>query len=156
MPLLQLVLDKDIYDKKFTVKLTGGLSKQPLTLKYFQIYFGITGVAETDAELIDKFPTGFIYVQLPFLNSYDVNTNAPIENSIALPLGYETPIDKSTADFKIFVKEKSGMMDILFNPAKNIDSQFGNFEIYNANGGKITGLSYTVILMFEYRRPDLI
>jgi hypothetical protein len=157
MPLLQISLIKSNVAgviTKYPVELIGGISKQPIVLKYYQIV-----LESTEG---DQFERGTFYAQLPFLNSFDINSNSVILNSICLPLGYSDPVHYGTK----YAVERSSQMDILFNPSKNINSVFSDWEVYDASGQIInpslpdpaTGKSnsFRVTLMFEYRRPELI
>ena len=159
MPLLQLQLKKTNVGGVITntpINLPGGVVKQPLVLKYFSVntYNVVDNVIGVSIELDLAINTSCLLVDLPFLNNYDVNSNSPITNSIFIPTNYNTQENSG-------ITQHSGPMDILFNPAKNIDSIISNWEIYTQHGLKLDetisdDTAVIVTLMFEYRRPDLI
>ena len=152
MPLLQMILKRScdsagVYTNH-PIVLTGGVVKQPLVLKYFavQTYNDLL----IPVPLKDTIISSSAYVDLPFLNNYDVNSNAPSTNSIFIPIDYDTSSTKTIC---------YGNIDILFNPAKNIDSNISTWHLFDDAGedlGQSDSTIVTVTLMFEYRRPDLI
>jgi len=157
MPLLQLLLEKvSSNGAKNKVLLPGGIAKQPLTLKYYIITLANAyPTSAITASGFEPLPIGTMLIQLPFLNTYDVNTNCVIQNAIILPVGYDAPTTRVDGTNTIFYRQVSGMTDILFNPARNIVSEFDNFEVFDYNGA-IINVPYSITLMFEYRRPDQI
>jgi len=155
MPLLQLQLKKTKTANVISntpISLPGGVVKQPMVLKYFSVNtYDLTGAPTVMNIALNH---SCLLVDLPFLNNYDVNSNAPVTNAVFIPTNLNT-------DLNNFDTQYSGPMDILFNPAKNIDSVISNWDIYSQTGSKIDGeisnnVMIIVTLMFEYRRPDLI
>ncbi len=154
MPVLQLILERQTLKNKLV--LPGGISKQPLILKHYIITLANTFLTSViTAPGFEPLPIGSVLVQLPFLNTYDVNTNCVVQNAILLPIGYNAPSTRINGLNTEYYHQVSGMMDILFNPARNVLSEFDNFEVYDYAGNVITS-PYSITLMFEYRRPDLI
>ncbi len=133
MPLLSIQL---VYNNTTNVRspvvLTGSLPKQPISLRHYQVK-----LASQDGT-VDG-----LYVSLPFLNNYDVNTNFTVSN--AIPLFHE-PSKASSHTF----------CDLEFNPARNIDEVFSDWQVYDEDGEIYTTKSYVITLLFNYRRPELI
>ena len=156
MPVLQLLLERLTQNgPKNKLVLPGGISKQPLILKHYIITLAnIYLTSAVAAPGFEPLPIGTLLIQLPFLNTYDVNTNCVVQNAIVLPIGYDSTTRINGLNTEYY-NQVSGMMDILFNPARNVLSEFDNFEVYDYSGDVITS-PYSITLMFEYRRPDLI
>jgi len=133
MPLLSLQLKYSTSTaSKAQVVLTGAIPKQPIKLVGYQIK-----LSSVDAT-VDT-----LYVTLPFLNSYDVNSNFIISN--AIPLFHDTTLASSHT-----------RTEIEFNPARNIDESMTEWNVYDEDGNIYVGKSYTITLLFNYRRAELI
>jgi len=132
MPILVLQLK---YDNSTGVRenivLSGSIPKQPLTLTHYQII-----LAAADGTL------DTLWVKLPFFNNFDINTNYPISN--AFPL-FKLPANVSHSE----------QVEYEFNPAQNIQEAINNWNVYDENGSVYTTQSYTINLIFNYRRAEL-
>ena len=87
MPLLALNL---IYNKttgeREKIELNGSIPKHPLRLVHYNIAFtSDDGTTSETQSSID-----YLLVQLPFLNSYDINSNFTIEDAIPIFLDRST------------------------------------------------------------------
>jgi hypothetical protein len=136
MPLLVLQLIYDTTAGKSDILLNGGIPKQPLEL----VHYGIK-LASADANL------DYLHVKLPFLNSYDVNSNFSVSN--AFPIFH---VSSST------VFSSNEQCSYEFNPSMNINESISgqDWEIYSEDGTPYQTKNYTVTLVFNYRRSELI
>jgi hypothetical protein len=133
MPLLVLQLIYDSTAGKSDILLNGGIPKQPIEL----VHYGIK-LESGDANL------DYLHVKLPFLNSYDVNTNFPISN--AFPIFHDaTRIQTDTE------------CSYEFNPSMNINESISgqDWNVYDETGAEYTTKNYTITLVFNYRRSEL-
>lgn len=130
MPLLSLYLKYD-GDENQKIILNGAIPKQPLRLVHYNI------ALSTEDQNLD-----LLLVQLPFLNNFDINSN--FEANDAIPI-FNNPNSRQT----------SSMMDIEFNPAKNID-EIIKWRVFKEDGSEYNSQIYTITLLFNYRRSDLI
>ena len=133
MPLLVLQLIYDSTAGKSDILLNGGIPKQPLEL----VHYGIK-LDSGDANL------DFLHVKLPFLNSYDVNTNFPISN--AFPIFHNSTRVQSDTE-----------CSYEFNPSMNINESISNqdWNVYDESGDPYETKNYTITLVFNYRRSEL-
>ena len=139
MPLLALNL---VYNKstgeREKVELNGSIPKQPLRLVHYNIAFtnddGSAGSTEANID--------YLLIKLPFLNSYDINSNFAIEDAIPLF------VDRSAYGAQ-------SQYDLEFNPAKNVDEVI-DWNIYKPDGTPYTDKRVNVTLLFVYRRSELI
>ena len=139
MPLLALNL---VYNKstgeREKVELNGSIPKQPLRLVHYNIAFtNDDGSAGSTEASID-----YLLIKLPFLNSYDINSNFAIEDAIPLF------VDRSAYGAQ-------SQYDLEFNPAKNVDEVI-DWNIYKPDGTPYTDKRVNVTLLFVYRRSELI
>ena len=139
MPLLALNL---IYNKttgeREKVELNGSIPKQPLRLVHYNFAFtNDDGTAGSTESSID-----YLLVQLPFLNSYDINSNFAIEDAIPL-----------FTDRSVYGAQRQ--YDLEFNPAKNVDEVI-DWKIYKPDGTPYTDKRVNITLLFVYRRSELI
>ena len=139
MPLLALNL---VYNKstgeREKVELNGSIPKQPLRLVHYNIAFtNDDGSAGSTEASID-----YLLIKLPFLNSYDINSNFAIEDAIPLF------IDRNAYGAQ-------SLYDLEFNPAKNVDEVI-DWNIYKPDGTPYTDKRVNVTLLFVYRRSELI
>ena len=139
MPLLALNL---VYNKstgeREKVELNGSIPKQPLRLVHYNVAFtNDDGSAGSTEASID-----YLLVKLPFLNSYDINSNFAIEDAIPLF------VDRSAYGAQ-------SQYDLEFNPAKNVDEVI-DWNIYKPDGTPYTDKRVNVTLLFVYRRSELI
>ena len=139
MPLLALNL---VYNKstgeREKVELNGSIPKQPLRLVHYNIAFtNDDGSAGSTEASID-----YLLITLPFLNSYDINSNFAIEDAIPLF------VDRSAYGAQ-------SQYDLEFNPAKNVDEVI-DWNIYKPDGTPYTDKRVNVTLLFVYRRSELI
>jgi len=116
------------------ITLSGAMPKQPITLTEYQIR-----LASADGT-VDA-----LFVQLPFLNHFDINTNYPVPNAIPF---FHDPSKAST----------HGKVEYEFNPARNIDEVISNtqWNVYDESGVEYTNRNYTLTLVFNYRRSEQI
>lgn len=134
MPLLVLQLIYDSTAGKSNILLNGAVPKQPIEL----VHYGIK-LSSGDANL------DFLHVKLPFLNNFDVNTNFPVSN--AFPLFHDaTRIQTDTE------------CSYQFNPSQNINESISSqdWEVYAEDGSVYTTKDYTITLVFNYRRQELV
>ena len=134
MPILCLQLKQDASGIKEAVQLSGSVPKQPLTLVHYSI-----NLASQDTSA-DAF-----FVQLPFLNNFDVNSNFDVTHSI--PLFMKPSDSQGTHDVQCNYE---------FNPARNIDEVFSNWYVYDESGNIYTNKAFTITLVFNYRRAELV
>ena len=130
MPLLSLYL-KYNNSERSKVVLSGAIPKQPLRLVHYNIALA---AADNNVDTL--------LVQLPFLNNFDVNSNFDVNDSIPI---FNNPDSRQT----------SSIMDLEFNPARNIDEVM-DWKVYKDDGTQYTSQNYTITLLFSYRRSDLI
>lgn len=132
MPILALQLKYDTSTGvRDNIVLSGSIPKQPITLTHYQIILGAS-----DATL------DTMWVKLPFFNNFDINTNYPISN--AFPI-YKIPTNVSHSE----------RVEYEFNPAQNIQEAINNWNVYDEDGDPYTNQSYTINLVFNYRRAEL-
>ena len=84
----------------------------------------------------------YLLIKLPFLNSYDINSNFAIEDAIPLF------VDRSAYGAQ-------SQYDLELNPAKNVDEVI-DWNIYKPDGTPYTDKRVNVTLLFVYRRSELI
>ena len=134
MPLLVLQLVYASATGKSNIVLNGSVPKQPLEL----VHYGIK-LASGDANL------DYLHVKLPFLNNFDVNTNFEVSN--AFPLYHDS--SRVQSDTKC---------SYLFNPSQNIQESISSqdWEVYGEDGSVYTTKEYTITLVFNYRRQELV
>ena len=134
MPLLVLQLVYASATGKSNIVLNGSVPKQPLEL----VHYGIK-LASGDANL------DYLHVKLPFLNNFDVNTNFEVSN--AFPLFHNST--RVQSDRKC---------SYLFNPSQNIQESISSqdWEVYAEDGSVYTTKDYTITLVFNYRRQELV
>jgi len=133
MPLLVLKLIYDSTAGRSDILLNGGIPKQPLEL----VHYGIK-LDSTDSNL------DFLHVKLPFLNSYDINTNYPISN--AFPIFHVSSRLQSDTE-----------CSYTFNPSMNINEAISgqDWNVFDEDGVEYTTKNYTITLVFNYRRSEL-
>jgi hypothetical protein len=161
MPLLTIILNKNSTGKQL-VELFGTVAKQPIIL--------------TSYLLICESTQPYFFLKLPFLNSYDCNTNSVVKGSIPIfpsVNNYDRTVSGPTLQSinqttglatyseQIQVFEDSNLpfatyreVNYEFNIARNIPNTFADYEIYAFDGTAID--NYQLILTFTYRRPELI
>jgi len=133
MPLLILQLSYDSSSGlKAPIVLNGSVPKQPMNLVHYQI----------DLDSADS-ALKTLWVKLPFLNNFDVNTNYEVSN--AFPVFNDPTSSVSSAK-----------VEYEWNPAKNIDESINGWNIYDQDGNEYTTKSYTVTLVLTYRRAELL
>ena len=134
MPLLVLQLVYASATGKANIVLNGSVPKQPLEL----VHYGIK-LSSGDSNL------DFLHIKLPFLNNFDVNTNFSVSN--AFPLFHDSTLLQS--DRKC---------SYLFNPSQNIQESISSqdYEVYSEDGSVYTTKDYTITLVFNYRRQELV
>lgn len=147
MPILSLHLKYTQLTGSYNaVEIYGGVPRQPVQLTQYNIR-----LAEPQPSL------DILYVSLPFLNSYDVNTNFDIKNAIPLFLEkyHIYSADGETSQlvcYQTFSRECS----YEFNLSQNVPQSFSNWRVYNENGDLFTSCGFSIDLIFNYRRPELL
>ena len=135
MPILVLQLE---YDKTSNVKsnivINGSIPKQPLELVHYCIK-----LSGGDTSL------DYLPVKLPFLNDFDVNTNFSVSNAFPI-FNDSTRVQYDTE------------CSYLFNPSQNINQNISSqdWEVYAEDGTVYENKDYTITLVFNYRRQDLV
>ena len=131
MPILALQLKYDAgTNVRENIVLSGSIPKQPITLTHYQIILG-----GADATL------NTLWIKLPFFNNFDINTNYPISN--AFPI------------FKVATTIDDGRVEYEFNPAQNVQEAINGWNAYDEDGDPYTNQDYTINLIFNYRRAEL-
>jgi len=147
MPILVIELKYNEEDNQYnTVELFGGIPKQPIELTEYNIRLAAG----------DDFLNA-LYVTLPFLNGYDVNSSFEIKN--AIPLFMEKYENTNLNLFHYL--NYSRQCSYEFNLGQNIPQNFNNWRAYYVdpidNKVKLyTTQDYTITLIFNYRRPELL
>lgn len=134
MPILVLQLSYASATGKDNIVINGSIPKQPLEL----VHYGIK-LASGDANL------DYLHIKLPFLNDFDVNTNYTVSN--AFPIFHNAERLQSDTE-----------CSYLFNPSQNIQQNISSqdWEVYAEDGSVYTTKDYTITLVFNYRRQDLV
>lgn len=159
MPILVLELNYDKLTKEYrTVQIYGTIPRQPIELTQYNISFNA----------LQK-NIHCLYVSLPFLNSYDVNTNYVIKNAFPLFLEkyYNTNDDSNnlTINGVYNYVSYSRQCSYEFNLGNNVPQSFNNWRVYydtdefladEKKGELFTECSYKITLIFNYRRPELL
>lgn len=130
MPLLSMRLVFDGTSRQKVV-LAGAIPKQPLILKHASVYF-----AGADASI------NSLLVQLPFLNMYDINSNCAISDAIPIPVDPNSDVAHA-------------YLDLEFNPARSIDESF-DWKVYDQEGELYEDQNFDIVLLWTYRRPEII
>ena len=136
MPILVLQLSyNSTTNVKDTIVINGSIPKQPLELVHYGIKLSPTGDANLD----------YLHIKLPFLNDFDVNTNYTISN--AFPIFHDSTRIQSDTE-----------CSYLFNPSQNIQQNISSqdWEVYAEDGSVYVTKDYTITLVFNYRRQDLV
>jgi len=132
MPILALQLKYDTgTNVRENIVLSGSIPKQPITLTHYQIILGASDAT------VDT-----LWIKLPFFNNFDINTNYPISN--AFPI-FKLPSNVS----------QDGRLEYEFNPAQNIQEAINGWNVYDESGNAYTNQDYTINLIFNYRRAEL-
>jgi hypothetical protein len=155
MPILVLQLEYNNLTKEYkTVEIYGTIPRQPIELTEYNIKFS------EDGTLVKC-----LYVSLPFLNSYDVNTNYPVKNAFPLFLeNYYKYDEQDNAEYISYINY-SRQCSYEFNLGNNVPQSFNNWRVYynkdefttlEKQGELFQECSYKITLIFNYRRPELI
>lgn len=134
MPILALILEYTTANGKVDINLNGSIPKQPLELVHYQIQLPSAQSA------LDR-----MHIKLPFLNDFDVNTNYSQSN--AFPI-----FNRNTQ------QNTNRQCCFLFNPSQNIQQSISSndWEVYGDDGTVYTSSDYTITLVFNYRRQELV
>lgn len=132
MPLLALRFKFDSATKtRYPIELQHAIPKQPLRLVHYSLH-----LAAVDANLKT------LLFQVPFLNNFDVNSNFDANDS--------TPVFNDPG-----YEHSSNIMDVEFNPSRSIDEVM-DWKVYDQDGDPYESQDFECVLLFSYRRSDLI
>jgi hypothetical protein len=150
MPILVLKLQFVLLTGTYkTVEIFGSLPRQPIQLTEYNI------------QLTEPQPAlDSLHVSLPFLNSYDSNTNFDISGAIPLFLEKYFIYSGEGADTDtkqlVCYQNYSRECSYEFNLGQNVPQSFNNWRVYNESGELFTSCGYTITLVFNYRRPEIL
>ena len=136
-------------DTFHTVVLAGSIPKQPICLESYTVHLT---AAQSNLRSL--------WVKLPFLNMFDVNTNFPQSNAFPLAVHGSQSITSTTSNESPAVvtsgsSSENHLCNYNFNLSRSVPESF-EFVIYDQDGNIYNTQDYTIDLVFSYRRQDLI